>query len=718
MPEINLTTSINGLIVLGFGLLAFLVATVMYRFTVPPVPRGLKTILIILRSLGLFCIILLISEPLLSLLRRTTNRPTILLLADNSKSMTLRDRSTDRREETLNLLQSSALQNLDQFGDVRYGVFDTRTRFLTVPLPDSLTFSGEGTDIGRALKDVNRETAGKNIQALVLVTDGVITTGTNPLFEAEELGIPIFTIGIGDTADQQDVLVRKVVTNTITYAGNRVPVNVTISSSGYTNERVEVLLRDPSGILDRRTLTLQPGTREYAITMNYVAGEEGTRRMTVEVSPLPGEISVQNNRTPFFTKILRSKMKVTIVAGAPGPDGAFIRRILEQDENIEVTTFIERKEGQFYEGPLTGDALREADCIVTIGFPGPASSSSAVATLAAAIAEGKGLFFIMSRTVDPGNMRAMEPLLPVTVHRGVPGEQQFFLAIPERARTNAILKSTASVDVWAQLPPLFVSGLSFKVKPESEVLGLARIQSVITNEPLLAARNVNRRKSVALLGYGLWRWSMLSGSSPGGRTLAEEFLSNSIRWLTAREDDRPVRVEPVKELFEGHEPVEFTAQVYDPTYAPIDDAEIRVHITRGSSENQFSLTPLGNGRYEGSMEMLEEGDYSYSATVHAAGQTIAQDRGSFSVGGSHLEFQETRMNKLLLQQLAARTAGNYYESSQVGSLGKDIAALPGFQPREVVESEEIELWNKSWMLGAILLFFVLEWFLRKRSGML
>ncbi|MEX2088531.1 MAG: hypothetical protein WEB62_02125, partial [Bacteroidota bacterium] len=205
---------------------------------------------------------------------------------------------------------------------------------------------------------------------------------------------------------------------------------------------------------------------------------------------------------------------------------------------------------------------------------------------------------------------------------------------------------------------------------------------------------------------------------PGAQTLVEEFFSNTVRWLTTREDDRPVRVATVKELFENQEPVEFTGQVYDQTYTPIEDAEIQVKVMRGSNESQLSLNPLGNGRYEGAIEQLEEGDYSFSAIVSSGGRPLAEERGAFSVGGSNAEFQETRMNALLLQQLAARTGGNYYEPSAMETLADDIAALPGFRPREVVESREIELWNKGWMLALVLTLFALEWILRKRSGML
>ena len=82
------------------------------------------------------------------------------------------------------------------------------------------------------------------------------------------------------------------------------------------------------------------------------------------------------------------------------------------------------------------------------------------------------------------------------------------------------------------------------------------------------------------------------------------------------------------------------------------------------------------------------------------------------------EFIETKMNKSLLQQLAAHTGGRYYNSKDIETLANDIQSLPNFRERLITHTAEIDLWNSWWMLGLAILLFTLEWFIRKRSGML
>jgi hypothetical protein len=83
-----------------------------------------------------------------------------------------------------------------------------------------------------------------------------------------------------------------------------------------------------------------------------------------------------------------------------------------------------------------------------------------------------------------------------------------------------------------------------------------------------------------------------------------------------------------------------------------------------------------------------------------------------------VEFQETRANKLLLQQIAARTGGRYFESNDLQQLPRVLASLPNFRLRDVSVARQFELWNRPWMLGVVVALFAVEWFLRKKYGML
>ena len=208
---------------------------------------------------------------------------------------------------------------------------------------------------------------------------------------------------------------------------------------------------------------------------------------------------------------------------------------------------------------------------------------------------------------------------------------------------------------------------------------------------------------------------MQSETSP---PLLETFLGNCVRWLTTRDDDRRVKIAPVKESFTSQEAAEFSGQVYDESMQPVDNAVVTLSVKRGNETNDVTMNAVGHGQYEGRLEGLQEGDYQYRGIARAGSTVLGQDAGTFSIGGLNIEFQNTRTNALLLRQIAQRTGGSYLEPDQVDRLPGAIRSLASAQPREVVHASEYELWNIQWSLLVIVLLFSLEWLLRKRSGML
>jgi len=719
MPEVQFSLSFRLVYLVLAAAMAIGLSWFVYRQTVPPISGRLKLVLTVLRAVGLFLVFSLLGEPLLSLITKSVEAPVVSILIDNSRSMTIRDSQGERKNSLLRAALSPIFRKLAEVTTLRYGLFSNEVNWVNSFSRDSLTLVGESTDIATALRTTREQAHTTNLQAVVILSDGNVTTGSSPLYEAEDLGLPVFAVGVGDTSERKDVLIRKLATNDIAYVGNRLPVNVTVRSSGFGGQRVDVVLKEDGKVLDRKMLTLEAGIREYEVALAFAPDKEGMQKFSAEVSGVPGELTERNNRSSFFTKVLRSKLRVLLVTGPPSQDVAACRRALEADKNLEVKTFIERVGGQFYEGSVSSRTIEESDCLVLVGFPSPTTSAGALSSVSNALSAGKPVLCVLSRTLDYTKLRQFESALPFSVQNGSTEEYQAFVEIPESQRNNSILKlsgEASSFENWSRLPPIFKTQSVFRIKPESEALATTRVQAVPLNDLFIISRNVGDRKSVALLGYGVWRWNLLSDA--GSANVLEVFLSNAIRWLTTREEERRMRVQTAKQVFTTQEPVEFTAQVYDQSYRPVDNAQVSVSIQRGRTSNELSLSPLGNGRYEGLLSQLEEGDYRFSAKIHVDGKPVGQQEGRFSVGGLNAEFLEAKMNKQLLQLLAARTGGTYYDADRIDRLPEDMKNLANLHPRELTTSSAIELWTLSWTLGFAVFIFSLEWFLRKRRGML
>jgi hypothetical protein len=367
---------------------------------------------------------------------------------------------------------------------------------------------------------------------------------------------------------------------------------------------------------------------------------------------------------------------------------------------------------------------------VLIGYPTGDASAELIRMIGDGIdRQKKPLLFIASRTVDYGKLRVLEPYLPFTISSTPKGEREVTFTLAPGQVENAMFRfsffsqneqddSRSRVGLWNSLPPIFAGDGQQKPKPESNVLATVSIQGVALNDPLLISRSVQQVKSLAFLGYGVWRWELLVRPASYHQAMLSSFISNSVRWLTTREDSRRVVIAPTRQLYAAGESVDITGQVYDENYIPIDNADVSVQLPNAAGATEYPLRPVGNGRYEATIEGLSEGDYAYTGTARIGRNTIGEDRGRFSIGEMNTEFLQTRMNAPLLRQLAERTGGRFMPVKSAQSVLRDGSQFPGLTSKEIRRTHEYTLWNSPWLLIGTMVFFSLEWFLRKRSGMM
>jgi hypothetical protein len=722
MPEIHLGfAQAPAILAAAATVLAFLVAWFSYRHTLPPVSRTTRWVLITLRATSLAVILLLLLEPLIRTISRWIQPPTLAVLIDNSQSMTIADGRLRRTDELLSIIRSSALRTVARDADLRFYTFGTRLRPSSLREEDTVSCDEPATDIAGTLQALQAVGEQHQLDAALLLSDGSYTVGQHPVHDAERLGFPLITVGIGDSSQQRDILISTLAANDLVYSDLPSPVDVTVRSSGFTGQEADVTLQDGSRVLDRTTLRFDAATADYPVHLTWVPHGEGVTRLTVHVACLNGELTPANNTRPFFTRVLRSKLRVLIVAGSPSPDLAVIRQTFKEDKNLLVRSFAQKTPSGFYEGPLAGSTVDSADCLVLLAFPTASTSESVLSSLGNTLStRHTPVLFIAGPGLDHARLQRFGPVIPFTSDLLSSNEQlvQFEPNAAERGHPLLTLGTPEGIDAWMRLPPVFKTLSVYRARPEAIVLGTVRLSTGILPDPLLLARSVGRERSAAFLGYGLWRWRLMAQGTQGTADHLSRFLAGAVQWLTSREESKPVRVSPSQEFFRQGEPPEFVGQVYDASNRPVDAARVRLTVKTGVQPFETELRPLGNGRYEGSLQVLPEGDYTFQAVAEEDGISYGTDSGRFGVGGFNLEFQDTRMNAQLMRELAQTTGGEFLMPASIDSLPVILRRMPGFAPREMQQVHSVELWNNHYMLAILLAFLSFEWLLRKRSGML
>ena len=721
MPGIHLDAAAPGIAFLILALLAGAAAFWQYRRTVPSVSTAKRSLLVLLRAVALFAMGLLLFEPSLRITSSSTELPTIAVLADNSASMQITDRSGLRSSTLDSLLRSRSMARLAERATLRYYSLGVVVRSFDPLSGDTLTFSDEATDLAAAIRSLGRVRSTDRLDAAILLSDGTYTLGPNPVYDAEEGALPLYTVALGDSADQKDLVLSRLLVNTTAYSGVESPVEVHVRATGFGGDRAQVRLMQGAEELTRTSLLLERGTRDYSVSLSFVPPEEvGVLRLTAEILPLPGELTAVNNRVSVSVRVLRNRLNILILAGAAGPDIAAVRQPLVEQENLAVTQFTQKGDGGYFEGRLTQEALDSANCLVFIGFPTSSLSSPHLDWIAQKLLLPSPLLFIAGRRIDYEKLKRLSSSLPFTADLPSTTEQLAVLLPSQLQRTHPLLMLNRpdTFSAWAKLPPVYQTLTVYHTRPDAILLASAEINGADTREPLMVTREGGGQRVIALLGYGLHRWRLMTHGDPLTSDLWTDFLTTAVRWLTTPTDISRLRVHPAKELFVRGEPVMFTGEAYDETLRPLDDARVSLMVTSGRATNEMELRPAGNGRYEGSIDALDEGEYSYRATAEAGGTTFGEVTGRFRVGEPGLEFRETRASPAVLRQLASRTGGMFFRQADFARLDSVIAASPLLQPRTVQRSRTVELWGWPGLLALALVLLAVEWTLRRRSGML
>jgi hypothetical protein len=725
MNSYNLGISGSWLLLILLLLISATFTLFTYYRTNPPINRGKKTFLIGLRTLALSLLIFSLFEPVLTGIRSKIIAPKIAVLYDNSLSMKLEDAGGERINKYKSAVNNSKLNDYDK-DNIIYRKFGETSKIVKNFSFDSLNFNDNLTDLSTALNSLFSSKQDENVKAIVLFTDGAFNTGTNPLYSAEELSLPIFTVGIGDSTEPKDISVQSLILNEVAYIDNPVPINVNIKANGYNGEELSVSIFDNNKLLENKKLKLESDFYEGTIYFTYLPKEAGNRKITVKIDDKKGEITLRNNSISEFIKVLKNKRIISIFGGAPNADLSFVKQHLNTMKGVEVKEFVQSSGSSFYKMP-TENEINSTELFILIGFPVVSTPEGILDKISKELSLGKPVLLITSLNTDFTKLRKLEEYLPFNTASSRPMEFSITSDFNVKAVSSPLIRINGTdddIEKWKNLPPVFRTETFVRPKPESEIIATFKVNNVPLNEPFIISRNMNTRKSVAVIGYGLFRWKLLGYGSELSKGNTEPFdgfttfLDNSLRWLSVSDLSKRVTIATTKKNYSKGEKIEFTAQVYDGSYLPVDNAMVNVSVSGNNESRNLNLVSTGNGRYYSSLDGLPSGDYAFSGDVVRNSQKIGSDDGRFSIGNVDSEHRNLRMQSGLLRAMSESSGGKFYNYDDVSNIINDIKSLQNFKPKPLTLRNDFALWNYAWVLIIALLLFALEWVIRKRAGMI
>ena len=667
---------------LGVGY-AFLLYTAKYNWS-----KSLNRILFAFRAVLATALMLLALGPILKQTENIFEKPSLVFLVDNSRSI----KETTDTLQLMNALQQTA-------ADVRKQNRDVELSGLS-GISDSIYFMNSTSDLTSGLHNTINRYEGKNLSGIVLVSDGIYNNGLSPLYLPTR--IPVYTLGIGDTTERADVVLRNVAYNRIVYQGNKFPLRAEVGVIGMPNQEITISVLQQGKVLQQQKKN--SGTKSLLdFDFQLDAGTQGIQRLEVRIENVPRESNFKNNRASAFVEVVEGKKKILLIARAPHPDIKALRNVVEKNSNYEFIVHIPGVK----EADPTLLVPGKVDMVIAHQSPDLDGKTTALITS-----------FLKAKTsvlVIIGQKTMLRSLVTI----GVPVN---FEPSTQRDEVQPVLNpdykelgfSDGLNSNITRYPPVSVPFGKFSYPATAKIILYQRIGSVITERPMLYTVEDDRQKIAVMMGEGIWKWRLSEFQETEKTSTFDEVFSKLLQYLSTQDDRRKFRCFPLQHEFTSDGPVVMESQVYNDLFEPVygNTIDLELRDEKGKVTNYRYITGPGNSRYR--IGGLKEGVYRYRATTDVKGKR-EEVRGEFLMTEQNQEVQNLTADFGLLRTLAENTGGKFYRLNDINRLTAELSAE---EAKSLIHSEESfhPLINLKAVFFLLLALISMEWFLRKYFG--
>lgn len=651
-----------------------------------------RKLLYLLRFLSLLLIGLLLLGILFETVQTRMEKPVFITLIDNSSSL----KNYKDSAEVLASIEGFRKEVQDKYGDrFEWKTFLTGDRFRAA---GAVGLNDGTSNLSQGFEEIYSQYYNRNVGGIVFISDGNFNQGQSPVYSAEKIALtPVFTLGVGDTSAKKDQLIRDVSTNEIAFLKNKFPVEIDIEAikMGKTSSRVSILHKGKT--IASQLVNYTNGEFDYKhLSFELDAEEIGFQHYVVEVSPLSGEYTSKNNYRSFYIEVLDGRNKVLLLAGAPHPDIAALKYVLQKDENITV------------ESQVITDWDKKLDKVDLIIWhePGLQLNTFLLETIQQS---GKPILYF----IGPNTQNNVIQRLDI----GMTVRSSFQLDEVQTAVNSGfeLFEISSGVkDALRFYPPVKIRYGEVKLSPQNKVFLNQRIGEIQKQEPVFFFGEREGRKYGVFYGEGIWKWKLNEYSRTGSTENFEELIQKINQYLVVKQNSSSLRVTMPKR-FPKTDEIRIKAEFYNDAMELITSPVIKLKVKDEQGKSSlFDFGTSGNF-YQLNIGTLAPGRYEWSASTEHNGKKYAKS-GVFVVEDIDIEQIETSADHTVLRQISENSNGSFYPLSTYKQLISELDKRDDLVEVAYQESSFRNLLDDWWILLLIAALLGAEWFLRRWNG--
>lgn len=657
-------------------------------------------------------------------------KPTLAILADNSRSMETCDVAVSGKTNAE--LQSRAEAAKPLIDPAAWSEVATRMELVIEPFSSTQEPANEGTDLNAALLAVAEKHP--RLHAVVLLSDGDWNTGEAPAQAATRLrmrDVPVFAVPLGAESRLPDVEITSFDVPTFAIAGKPLRVPFTITSSLPRDEAVTIEMKSSTGEAVTKSVVI-PAMSRLQDVMVWKPEKPGDVKLTLTVPKTGGEHLLENNAIEAPLSIRKEQLRVLVIESFPRWEYRYLRNALERDPGVEVECLLLHPDlgrpgaGRGYLAAMPkDDALTKYDVI----FLGDVGTDKGQLTLEQCTAlqklvrdQAAGLVFLPGLRGYQASLRdtALGELMPVVWDdaqpRGWGASAPGKFALTEAGTRSLLTKledtDEASARLWQTLPGFQWYAPAARARAGSEVLATHGTE---TNRfgrvPLIVTRTHGAGKILFMGADGAWRWRKGVEDKYHYR-----FWGQVVRWMAYQRNMS--QGEKMRLFYSPDRPVSgavltLNANVTSLTGEPLRDGTVIAQISAPSGKTSSVRLPSAGedawGLFSGTFTPAEPGEHRVVLSCADAGTALDA---VISVQGTSREKRGQPARIEVLREIAQLTRGQLMGTADPGAVIAAIAALP--QPDAL--ERRVQLWAHPAWAGLLIVLMGVFWAGRKAAG--
>ncbi len=711
---------------------------------------GQGVFLVLLRAGVYSLLIFFLFGPALVEKRVAKLRRPLTLLVDSSQSMAYPARATtqdgqpvksrlDLVKEKLLSGEGPLIQELSRDYDLQLYRFGTTLEPIAPAAIAQLKAQDQGTRLLEVLQSVARE-AGEQ-SGILLFSDGIANGDRKTLEAAQSLPVPIFAVGVGDVEGFTDVRIADLRAPEFAFRGRELKLELTVQAYGLKGKTFPLYFNRGKNLITSRPISVNADPFEQKITLSFMPKEIGTHGFSLQIPVQSGEQITQNNQKEFKVDVQRDKIRVLTLSGSPAWNYRFLRMALKQDPLIELVSFVflrtptdsvDVPENQLSLIPFPIDdifleELKNFDVVIFDDFSHRAYFNPVyLDRVKEFVRDGGALaMFGGARAFDSGGYAesGLKDVLPVELDgKGryeTQGTVNPVLTASGKAHpvTRLLPDPKGNEEAWKKMPPLTTLNQVRSARGET-LLATAGDGS---GAPLLTIGRFGKGRTLAFMSDEAWRWNFIA---VGNRETPQNHLKlirQSVRWLAQEPSFEQVQIRPIPVSRPG-EKLAIKLRVLKDDFLPTRQAAVQLRVIGPEGDPSLVQTTADNeeGEYTGEYTPTREGSYRVEAEASLAGKTLGRDKTSFSAHFPYGEIDDGRPNPELLKQIAAASKGEFISIDDWNeqTLAKIAAKLESHAPSQIVERRQTQLWSTLWPFYVILALLSVEWWMRRKWGLI